>query len=89
MRKLINILFLIFLVLTIIKVEYVTVPVKINGYTTEYRQEVKITFTDGVMQVPKDRILQSIIPLGEVEMIKNIEYNNEYYATYRFKKVKE
>jgi len=88
MKKLINMLCIIFLVLTIIKVEYISVPTKTCGSTTKYRQEVKITFTDGVMQVPKDRILQTIIPLGEVEMIKNVEYNNEYYATYKFKKIK-
>lgn len=88
MKKLINILLIVFLVLTIVKVEYVSVPIRNNGSTIEYRQEVKITFTDGVMQVPKDRILQTIIPLGEVEMIKDIKFNNEYYATYKFKKIK-
>jgi hypothetical protein len=72
----------------IVKVEYINVPMENKGGTIEYRQEVKITFTDGVMQVYKDRIEQTIIPLGRVEMIKNIEFNNEYYATYKFKKLK-
>ncbi len=71
----------------IVNVKYLNMPYKTQGYNTIYRQEVEITFTDGILQVPRNRILNDIIPLGKVEIIKDIKYNNEYYATYRFIKL--
>ena len=69
------------------KVEFVDVPVKQNSYSIKYRQDVKITFSDGVLQVPRDRILNTIIPLGEVEIITYDKFRNDFEMQYKFKKV--
>jgi len=81
-----NILLMFLLTIVIIRrVEYISVPegnYSSNG-KQNYRQEVKITFEEGVMQIPQKNIINDFIPYGKVKMIK-IDTSR-----YKFIKVKE
>jgi len=72
MKRLLGVMIMVLLTVTVIidKVDYISLPKK-NGF----RDEIKITFRKGVMQVPKWKIEQEVIPLGVVIMEKE---NNKY-----------
>lgn len=87
MKKLNILLMLLFTIIIIRRVDYVLVPEgNYSNGKQGYKQEIKITFEEGVIQVDKYQIRQEFIPYGKVKM--NVIPRSGATNYYTFEKVK-
>ena len=67
-----NVLLVIFVLWTLLKVEYIDVPL---GGGSGWRQDIRLSFEEGIIQVERRLVKQTVIPYGKV-------FVNEYLCHY-------